>query len=160
MRKVLLGTAVAATAATATAATVVGRRLARANGVDSLARSGPDRWHSVTVHREPEQLGPLPAPLAELGETVEVRIRPAPGGRGSELAARLVEPVPGGVAALVAKARDEDPVRQLRRALREARSLAEVGEVLLPDTPSTTKPTLTGAPLADATRHGREEGRL
>jgi hypothetical protein len=60
----------------------------------------------------------------------------------------------------VARLRDDDPVRLIRRALREARSLAEVGEVLLPDAPATTHPTLTGAPLAYATRHGREEGRL
>ena len=155
MRRTVLGAAVAATAVT-----VVVRRLTRAKGVDRLAGSARDRWHSVTVFREPEQLGQLPAPLDELGATVEVRIRPAPGGRGTELAARLAEPVPGGVAALAAKARDKDPVRRLRRALREARSLAELGEVLLPDAPSTTKPTPTGAPLAYATLHGREEGRL
>ena len=155
MRKRLL-----AVAAAATAATVVARRLTRADGVRSPVGSARDRWHSITIFREPEDLGPLPKPLDALGEAVEVRIRPAPGGRGTELAARLAEPGPGGVAALAAKARDEDPVRHLRRALREARSLAETGEVLLPDTPSTTKSTPTGAPLAYATRHGREEGRL
>jgi hypothetical protein len=158
MRKTVLEVAV--TAMAVTAVTLAARRLARAAGVNPLAVSVQDRWHSVTVLREPEQLGPLPAPLDELGEAVQVRIRPAPGGRGTELAARLAEPVPGGVAALVDKARDEDPVRRLRRALREARSLAEVGEVILPDTPPSTKPTLTAAPLAYATRHGREEGRL
>ncbi len=152
MRRSLFAAAVAATAVT-----VMARRLVRAGGAKS---SASDRWHSVTIFREPEQLGPLPVPLDELGEAVEVRIRPAPGGRGTELAARLAEPVPGGAAALVAKARGEDPVRRLRRALREARSLAEVGEVLRPDTPSTTKPTPIAAPLAYATRHGREEGRL
>jgi hypothetical protein len=155
MKKTLVSAAVAATAVT-----VVVRRLARSDGVNPFTAPRHDRWHSVTVLRQPAELGPLPAPLGELGEAVEVRVRPAPGGRGTELAARLAEPVPGGTAGLVAKARGDDPVRRLRRALREARSLAEVGEVLLPDSPATTKPTLTGAPLAYATRHGREEGRL
>ncbi|WP_433085731.1 hypothetical protein ACQP1P_11350 [Dactylosporangium sp. CA-052675] len=115
------------------------------------ARTGstPDRWHSVTINCSPERLGPMPAPLDELGFPVEVLIRPAPGDRGTELAARAVEP-----------GADRDTVRHLRRALRSARSLAEVGEVLLPDAPGTSHRTLTGAPLAYATRHGREEGRL
>nr|BFE55537.1 hypothetical protein GCM10020063_000630 [Dactylosporangium thailandense] len=110
--------------------------------------AGPDRWHAVTVNCSPGQLDPLPPPLNELGFPVEVRIRPAPGDRGTELAAR------------VASGADPKRVRRLRAALREARSLAEVGEVLLPDAPATTKPTLRSAPLAYATKHGREEGRL
>ncbi|UWZ49673.1 hypothetical protein Dmats_21470 [Dactylosporangium matsuzakiense] len=110
--------------------------------------AAPDRWHSVTVNCPPERLDPLPAPLDELGFPVEVRIQPAPGDRGTEVAAR------------VAPGADPQRVRRLRAALRAARSLAEVGEVLRPDAPATTKPTLTGAPLAYATRHGREDGRL
>lgn len=108
-----------------------------------------DRWHSITINCSPERLGPMPAPLDELGFPVEIRIRPAPGDRGTELSARVTGP-----------GADRDTVRHLRRALREARSLAEVGEVLLPDAPPTTHGTLTGAPLAYATRHGRDEGRL
>src|SRR5215468_1349492 len=49
-------------------------------------------WHSVTVNVPAERLsagGRPPAELADLGELVEVRIREAPGGRGTELAARL-----------------------------------------------------------------------
>jgi len=104
----------------------------------------------VTVNCDPERLGPKPPPLDELGFPVEIRIRPATGDHGTELAARLAGPGASG----------HEEVRQLRRALREARSLAEVGEVLLPDTPATTHRTLTGKPLAYATGHGREEGRL
>lgn len=126
----------------------------------AAARGERDRWHSVTVNCEPERLGPKPPPLDELGFPVEIRIRPAPAGRGTELAARLVGSSPAGIGKVAAKLRDDDPVRVLRRALRAARSLAEVGEVLLPDSPGTTHRTLTGAPLAYATRHGREEGRL
>jgi hypothetical protein len=57
-----------------------------------------DRWHSVTVNCAPDQLDPLPAPLSKLGDAAEIVMRPAPGGRGTELAARLVEPVPSGIA--------------------------------------------------------------
>ncbi|MFI5913352.1 hypothetical protein [Dactylosporangium sp. NPDC051541] len=108
----------------------------------------PDRWHSVTIDCSLEQLDPLPPPLEELGFPVEVRVQPAPGDKGTEVAARVVS---GG---------DRERVRRLRAALREARSLAEVGEVLRPDAPATTKPTLRSAPLAYATKHGLEEGRL
>ncbi|WP_432971449.1 hypothetical protein [Dactylosporangium sp. CA-233914] len=111
-------------------------------------RPEPDRWHSVTIYSSPERLASMPPPLDELGFPVEIRIRPAPGDRGTELAARIADGSGG------------DRVRQLRTALREARSLAEVGEVLRPDAPSATQPTLTGAPLEYATRYGREEGRL
>ncbi|MFI5914445.1 hypothetical protein [Dactylosporangium sp. NPDC051541] len=138
MRRTAIPVAVVLTAGLGVGVLVARRRRAFA----------PDRWHSVTVNCSPEELDPLPAPLDELGFPVEVRIQPAPGDRGTELAAR------------VAPGADPERVRRLRAALREARSLAEVGEVLRPDAPATTKHTLTGAPLAYATRHGREEGRL
>ena len=128
----------------------VGRRLARRSGPAGALRDGNrrDRWHAVTVNVEPEELGSLPPPLDELGETVEVVVRPAPGLRGTELLARLVEPA------------GRDEVRKLRLALRTARALAEIGEVPLPDSPPSTKSTLLNKPLEFATRHGREEGRL
>ena len=131
------------------------RRLARRGDARSSdARSGGgqrgDRWHTVTVNREPEEVGQLPPPLDTIGFAVEVSVRPAPGGRGTELAARIAD----------ADAVDRDHVRALRTALREARALAETGEVPLPDSPSTTKTTPLNAPLAYVTRHGREEGRL
>jgi hypothetical protein len=124
---------------------------ARRLSTRAAQRSGdPDRWHSVTIGCEPEELGALPPPLDTLGFPVEVRVRPAPGDRGTELAARLSEAPPRG----------EDRVGKLRIALRDARQLVEVGEILLPDGPPTTEKTLTGAPLAYATRHGKSEGRL
>ena len=138
---------------------VLGRRLMR-HTLSTTHDDSRDRWHSVTVDCSPEQLGPKPPPLDEIGFPVEIRIRPAPGDRGTELAVRTAEPPPAGPAKLLGKLRDDDPVRSIRRALREARALAEVGEVLLPDAPATTRKTLTGAPLAYATRHGREAGRL
>jgi hypothetical protein len=135
-----LAVAVFAGVAAGTGAVVLARR-----------RTGttPNRWHSVTVNCSPERLDPKPPPLDELGFPVEIRIRPAPGDRGTELAARVAGDHP-----------DADAIRHLRRAVREARSLAEVGEVLLPDAPATTHRTLIGAPLAAVTRHAREEGRL
>jgi hypothetical protein len=131
----------------------VGRRLMRRadliGAVDAF-RDGNrrDRWHAVTVNVEPEQLGSLPPPLDDLGEAVEVVVRPAPGGRGTELLARLAETA------------GRDQVRKLRASLRKARALAEIGEVPLPDTPPSATSTPLNKPLEYATRHGREEGRL
>jgi hypothetical protein len=110
--------------------------------------AGPDRWHSVTVNRPAEELDPKLPPLANVGFPVEIRIQTAPGDRGAELAVRATE------------ADGRKTARRLRRALREAKAVAEVGEVLLPDAPPTTRPSLTAVPLASAARHGREEGRL
>src|SRR5436305_6301602 len=54
-------------------------------------RGREPEWLVVTVYRAPTDLAPdgtLPEPLARLGDGVEVRIRPAPGDRGTELSAR------------------------------------------------------------------------
>src|SRR4051812_14433896 len=136
MNRTMLGLTAAAVGG---AGVVVARQVRRGGAATHDSR---DRWHSVTVNCEPERLGAKPPPLDELGFPVEIRIRPAPGGRGTELAAR------------VAPGADREQIRELRSALRSARSLAEVGEVLRPDSPATTEPTLTSAPLAYATRHG------
>jgi hypothetical protein len=144
MRKTILGVA----AVGAVAGVAAARRRARHR--DGVSAGSPDRWHSVTVHCEPEQLGPLPPPLDSLGFEVEVRIRPAPADRGTELAARIAPPAQAG----------RGTVGELRAALRKARALAEIGEIPLPDSPPTTADTLLSRPLAHATRHGREDGRL
>jgi hypothetical protein len=157
MRQRALGAAVVAGVGTAVGAAVVRRVVRRRIDEVETTRS---RWHVVTINRGPEELGSTPPPLDRLDFPVEVRIRPAPGGRGSELAARLTRGEPTGIGKVLVKVRNDDPVRQLRKALRVARSLAEIGEVLLPDWPPTTKPRVRELPLAYATRHGREEGRL
>jgi hypothetical protein len=89
----------------------------------------PFEWQSVTIHADPSEVAPggrLPAPVAALGNLVETRLRPAPGGRGSELAVRTgpgPRSDPGGW-------RGEDPARRIRTALQQARQLVETGEVL------------------------------
>jgi hypothetical protein len=104
----------------------------------------------VTVLCGPEELGDLPAPLAALGDRVEVRTTPAPADRGTELAARY---------------RDRptaDDLEALRRALREAKQLVEVGEVLRVDPVphGTRKPTPQGALLEGVTERAPGEGVL
>jgi len=105
------------------------------------------RRHVITVNRAFDEAGTgsLPTPLAALGEAVEIRRQPAPGGRGTQFSARARS---GKVSA-----------GEIRRALREARSELEVGYVLLPGGP-TTRPTPLNKPLREATAHGREGGLL
>ncbi|MCZ2821865.1 hypothetical protein O2V63_16105 [Modestobacter sp. VKM Ac-2977] len=82
---------------------------------DTAAR----RWRAVTVLADLEQLrAETPEPLARFGDRLEVRVTPAPGGRGAELAARFRSPV------------TEEELGELRSALREAKQRIETGEVL------------------------------
>jgi uncharacterized membrane protein len=76
------------------------------------AAEPPNRWLAVTVNCPAERLADLPAPVAELSDIAEVRVRPAPGGRGTELAMRLREQPPVGAAGLPARLSGNDP-RQL-----------------------------------------------
>jgi hypothetical protein len=142
MKRAVLGSAAAG-------ATVLGVIVVRQRRRRPVRR--PDRWHSVTINRPPEEVGSLPEPLAGLGSAIEVRVRPAPGDRGTEVAARLRDGQTG---------RTDEDLRRLRFALLEARQLAEIGELLLPDKPPTTKRTLRNRPLEYATRHGREDTRI
>lgn len=118
-------------------------------------RDLPDRWHVLTVHRTDIDLtAGRPRPLDELGDAVEVRATPAPGDRGTELAAR-VRPGSG-----LSSTDERDLDEHLRRALRDARCLLETGEVLRPDSPSTTRPTLTSLPMQLTLRKAKSGGRL
>ncbi|MGY1795499.1 hypothetical protein ACI796_16125 [Geodermatophilus sp. SYSU D00525] len=90
-------------------------------------------WLVVTVFREPSDVDTarLPAPLAGFGDRIEVRVRPAAGGKGTELAARLRDrPSPG---TALGRLSGNDPQADLRSALRQAKQLIEVGEVLAVD---------------------------
>jgi hypothetical protein len=125
--------------------------LRHALGADGPRDVGEDRWHSVTVNRSPQDVDPdsLPGPLAALGEDVELRIRPAPADKGTEIHARL-------------RSGDTPEARgKLRAALRESRSLLEIGEVIEPNVNRTTQPTPLNRPLAAQTGdRGREGGLL
>src|SRR5215208_5245471 len=94
------------------AGVLVARRMTTRQVGDGAARIAPDRWHTVTVNRPPEEVAPegrLPEPLAGLSDAVEVRFRPAPGGRGTELAARLRDDAPAGPGGAVGQDRREGP---------------------------------------------------
>ena len=49
-----------------------------------IPRDERGRWRVVTIARPAEDLAELPAPLADLGDAVEVQLSPAPGGRGTD----------------------------------------------------------------------------
>ena len=115
------------------------------------ARTAARRWRAVTVLVDPAVLqSATPAPLAAFGERLEVRVTPAPADKGAELAARFRGPV------------TEDEIGQLRAALREAKALVEVGEVLRVDPqPHGHRPaTPQGAAVEGMAAKAPEEGVL
>jgi hypothetical protein len=121
------------------------------------------RWHAVTVDVPADLLAPggrLPAELADLGDLVEVRIREAPGGRGTELAARLRAGERLHPGAVAGRLRGTEPVQRVRAALRRAKQKAETGEVLLTDGPGAPDRSLRGLPADLLDRRGLDEGRL
>jgi len=135
------------------AGVVAARRLAnRMPPMPYIPQRRQPEWLVATVHRAPTDIAPdgrLPEPLERLGDAVDVRIRPAPGDRGTELSVRPL-PTTGAT---------RDAWRQARRALREAKMICETGEVLQPDRPSTNRRTLLNRPLEYAVKHAWEEGR-
>jgi hypothetical protein len=78
----------------------------------------------------------------------------------ASLAHRPRTSAPSGLRGAVARAAGNDPRQAVRTALRQAKQLAETGEVLEPDTPPTSRRTLRNLPLELATRRARGEGRL
>ncbi|MGY1452199.1 hypothetical protein [Streptomyces sp. SS8] len=128
------------------------------------ARENGRRWLVVTIDRAPTDVMPHggpPHPLDEFGDALEITVRPAPGDRGTELAARLREPAPPASATPPARLAGKDPRQQVRRALREAKSLLEAGEVMLPDTPPTGRgDTAGGRAVGLASKRAGGEGVL
>jgi hypothetical protein len=107
-------------------------------------RESARRTHVVTVNTSPDEVAPggtWPEPLTRLHD-VQISTRPAPAGRGTEVA------VTG---------EDHDAIRL---ALRDVKMLLEAGEILQPTRPGTAQPTPLNAPLRKVDEHAREEGRL
>ncbi len=165
-------TLTAAAAAAASAGLIV-RRLQDAGGPDSASdgrADGPDgrrsnRWRSVTVLLPADEVmpdGQPPGPLAALGDLVEVKVRPAPGDRGTELSARLRAPEPAGVGAAAGRVKGDDPAQRVRTALRESKQLLETGEILRVDpAPHGPRSGGIGSKVIDfATRRAGGEGLL
>lgn len=146
-------------------AVVVVRQLQQRAAGSGGAQDARSRWRAVTINRDPEDVmprGERPAPLAELGDLVEVEVRPAPGAKGTELRARLRAPEPSGAGSVAARVTGDDPRQRVRAALREAKQLIEVGEVLRVDpTPHGRRSaTPTGAIVEAATKRAAGEGVL
>lgn len=117
----------------------------------SQGRSRPDDgWLAVTVLCEPADLDVdhLPAPLAELGDQIDVRVDAAPADQGTELRVRLRE---ASSSSVVGRLAGSDGRAELRSALREAKQLIEVGEVLRVDpAPHGERPSTPGGLLLEA----------
>ncbi|AIS02097.1 hypothetical protein [Streptomyces glaucescens] len=141
------------------AAVGVHRARSRTSGDDRTR----DRWLTVTVNRPAEEVRPggqLPPPLRPFDDRIEVDVRPAPGDRGTELAVRLKQPPGAARTSLPGRLAGQDPRQELRLALREAKALLEAGEVLHPDTPSTTRETPGGKLVGLLVRRSGGEGVL
>lgn len=132
----------AVSAGTALARKVAARRH-QGGGIRPQRDVDTARWRAVTVLRRIDEIRQtVPDALASLGPAVEVEVRAAPDGKGSVVAARLVEPQ------LV----DADPtraVRALRQALRHAKQQLEIGWVVTPSR-SEVVPTALNRPLREA----------
>ncbi|MBY4036913.1 hypothetical protein HQO38_17570 [Rhodococcus fascians] len=143
-------------------------QLQRTLGSQGIHAGDPEprsRWRSVTINKSPQEVMPdgrVPEPLAALGDRVEVQARKAPGDKGTELAARLRQPEPSGLGSIGARVSGDDPRQQIRAALRQAKQLIEVGEVLRVDPAphGTRTETPTGKLVELTTRRAGGEGVL
>lgn len=146
------------------AALAGGAWLAREARSDGGREPGIDRWLVVTVNRPPQEItaeGRIPGPLGELADHIELQVRPAPGDKGTEIAARMRGPVPENATGPVARLKGDHPSQELRLALRGTKSILECGEIVQPDPWDTTKPTAAGKLFdAVAVSRARGEGRL
>ena len=116
-------------------------------------RSKGGRWVAVTVLKPPSEVtgSEALAPLESLGAAVETTATEAPGGRGTELAARWR---PGQDAGR--------PLDELRSTLREVKQVLEVGEVLRSvPRPEGKRPSTPGGLVIDeAERRSQGKGVL
>jgi hypothetical protein len=130
-------------------------------GQPEPSQAARQRWLVVTIQATPEEIAPageLPPPLAAWRDSAEVELRTAPGGRGTELAAR---PKPSSGPAPVEPGDQEadDTRQQLRAALRQVKQLVEVGEVLVAGPrPEGYRPRTLGGLLVDRTENASDKG--
>ena len=119
-------------------------------------------WLVVSVLCEPSDIDTarLPVPLAQFCDRIEVRVQPGADSKGTELAARLRDRPTSSTAPR--RLSGKDPAAELRSALRRAKQLIEVGEVLAVDPAPHGKrtPTPTGALLESWTKAAPEGGVL
>ncbi len=141
----VLGEAAVRTTRTTLARRWAGRRGTAAHLSVRPGRAGgdPGRWQVVTIGRPPDEIlpgGEWPEPLRRLDGAVRVELRRAPGGQGTELAARPLPGVtpPGLAAHLVG----DDPVPLIRQTLWQVKQLVEAGEVLRADRSPTDRTAL------------------
>ena len=115
--------------------------------------AGPGRWLVVTIYREPDDVRTQvdgSGPLSRMRGEIELTVRPAPGDKGTELAARPSASDGGSV----------DQRRRLRAALRETKSILECGEVVEPSRPGSSHPGPAGQVLRAVTARAWGQGRL
>ncbi|MCC3763369.1 hypothetical protein K3N28_09820 [Glycomyces sp. TRM65418] len=120
---------------------------------------GDSRWLTVTVNAPPDDVAGDERVRRALDlPGLRVRITPALGGRGTELAALPPDEATAGRTGPASRIAGEDPRQSVRRALRDAKSLVETGEVLRTEP---TRPHTPGGKLIGAlARRSGGEGRL
>ncbi|WP_157647685.1 hypothetical protein [Actinomycetospora chiangmaiensis] len=126
-------------------------RTDRPAGEEEVAR--PGRWLKVTVYRQPDEVRAEvdgSGALSRMRHEIEVIVDPAPGDKGTELAARPTASDGGSV----------ELRRAIRAALRETKSVLECGEVVEPSRPGSSHPGPAGQVLRAVTARAWGEGRL
>jgi hypothetical protein len=150
-------TAVAVGAAGVTAG-LVARKLVREKRESDGDGRHPDGWKAVTILGDPAAFETShPEPLKRIAGVLELRLSPAPGGKGFEVHARLRDGAD--VKSVVG---DDDPEQALRAALRDAKQVFETGEVLrATPRPHGKRPkTLLGKTVDKAEDEAKGEGVL
>lgn len=140
------------------------RRVMRWTPTAGALRPPTDRWWVVTVNRRQEDVAEhntWPAPLADLGDAVEIELRNAPAGKGTEIAVRPRDPQAASTG-LGARITGKSTPQAIRSALRKTKQLLETGEVLQadPQPHGQRKPTPGGLLMGAVSRRAGSEGVL
>jgi uncharacterized membrane protein len=112
----------------------------------SVSAPGDERveWDSVIINDEPDRLIAWRSKEgAEIPNAGSVRFEPAPGDEGTEVTVALEYDAPGGrLSELFAKLTGKEPAQQVADTLRRFKALMEVGEI----------PTTDGQPVGQPQR--------